>query len=185
MELINGLTLRQHEELSKPLDIDGIHEHIRVRKDNQRNFRHEYVRLRLSEIYGHNGWSEQNLELEEIERNVDKEGWWTFAYRARQRLIIHHPEGDRTYDGAGAWGTRASFVKCLEKWEVCSDAMNGAQSIALCRAAKSLGTQFGLSFYADNPAEFVMGESLPQQALRERLDCDGEQQELPDQEDRE
>lgn len=180
MELINGLSIRQHEELSKPLDTDGIGEHIRVRKDDQKNLRHEYIRLRLNEIYGHNGWSEQNLELEEIERNVNKEGWWTFAYRARQRLIIHHPDGDRTYDGAGAWGKQANFVNCLEKWEVCSDAMNGAQSIALCRAAKSLGTQFGLSFYADNPSEFQMQESLPHQAFREREAGDGEPQELPD-----
>jgi hypothetical protein len=183
MEFINGLTPKQHEELSKPLDLRSIREHTRTRKDNQRNLRHEYVRLRLNEIFGHTGWSEQNLELVEIEKCVDKEGWWTYAYRARQRLIIHRPDGDRTYDGAGAWGTRASFVNKLEKWEVCSDAMNGAQSIALCRATKSLGTQFGLALYADDPEAFPARHSLPYEEYLHQHSDNIEQPELPEEDD--
>lgn len=175
METINGLTLRQHEELSKPLDISTITEHIKKRGDGQINLRHEYVRHLLNYFYGHHGWSEENLELREVINIKDRQGWYSIGYMARQRLIIHMKgEPDRVYDGAGAWGQTADSVNRTPVWDLVSDVVNGAQSVALCRAAKSLGTRFGLAFYADNPDKFPTVHSLPHQALRARLDAEAE-----------
>ena len=181
MNLINGLTLRQHEELSKPLDSSIP---IDLRSDGQKRVSHEFVRHLLNKIYGHHGWSEVNLELREIVNARDKLGFYSIGYMARQRLTIHTVQGDRFYDGAGAWGCTADDKNRMPLWDLVSDAANGAQSVALSRATKSLGTRFGLALYADNPDTFPTGHSLPHQALRERLDAEAEterEQETPTQ----
>lgn len=175
MKTINGITLRQHEELSKPLDKDIP---LKIRHDKQKQVPHEFVRHLLNHFYGHNGWSEKCLELREITNRTDSSGWYNLGYLARQRLIVHTAQGDRIYDGAGAWGVRLDPHNHTPEWELTSDVVNGAQSVALCRASKSLGTRFGLALYAEIPDEFPTGHSLPYQILREELDAEAEREVL-------
>jgi hypothetical protein len=180
MDNVNGLSPAQVVELLHPLE-DGPH--IQQDASGKRRLRHEYIRARLIQIFGFNGWGEQDLELTPIYEGKEKTGWVTVAYRARQRLIIRNPDGSvRTFfDGAGAWGSASSNSNRLTLWEVHSDAMNGARSVAFCRAAMSLGTQFGLSLYAEHPETAIVGYSLPHQVphIYEAGDIEGEQQGIP------
>ncbi len=185
MDTVNGLSAAQVQELLQPLEYgDHVEE-----KDGQYRLRHRYIRARLTQIYGFNGWGEQDLELTLIHENTDKStGETVVASRARQRLIIRNPDGSvrTSYDGAGSWGTAATRSKRAAVWEIHSDAMNGARSVAFCRAAMSLGQQFGLSLYTENGAhdqgEFTVGYSLPHQSLSHLYgagDIEGEQEEIP------
>lgn len=172
----------QQEELHKPFDFQNTAEHVIERvSDKQINLRQEYVRARLIEIYGHHGWSEQDLELSEVENSKDEQGFYTVAYRARQRLIVYPPElkgGSRSFDGAGAWGRASSKANRVSVWELHSDVINGARSVAFCRAAKSLGTQFGLSFYSNDATAFKVRYSLPLRFLKEQAEMNTKAEQL-------
>ena len=136
-DAVNGLSHAQIQELLKPFD-DRI---VEPRKsDGQKVVPHDYVRGRLSEIFGPLGWSEQQLELTQVAtgadgiadaRYVDSDSVMRYiAYRARVRLIIHNPDGStRTFwDGAGAWGQGRTVRDNDQRaiWDLHSDAMNGA-----------------------------------------------------------
>lgn len=181
METINGLTPRQHAELSKPMDSDIP---LKLRYDGQKQVPHEYVRLLLNRIYGHGGWSEKTLEMTQIVKRTDSDGWFEVGYSARVRLIIHGKDGnDRIYDGAGAWGVRVEPRNHTPEWELTSDAMNGALSVALSRASKSLGTRFGLALYARDPDSFPVEHSLPYLEWYEQHVVAPEQLDLTDHEE--
>lgn len=164
MDTVNGLSPAQIEELLKPFD-ESI---VEPRKsDGQKVVPHDYVRGRLSEIFGPLGWSEQQLELTQVAtgadgiadaRYVDADSVMRYvAYRARVRLIIHNPDGStRTFwDGAGAWGQGRSVRDNDQRaiWDLHSDCMNGALTVAFVRATKNLGNQFGLSLYTSDAVE--------------------------------
>lgn len=103
MDTVNGLSAAQVLQLLEPLQ-NG--EHIEQLDNGQWRLHHAYVRARLTQIFGFNGWGEQDLELAVVHESHDKQGFFTVAYRARQRLIIRNEDGSvRTFfDGAGAWG---------------------------------------------------------------------------------
>src|SRR5207253_654374 len=68
MDAVNGLSHAQIQELLKPFD-DRI---VEPRKsDGQKVVPHDYVRGRLSEIFGPLGWSEQQLELTQVATGAD------------------------------------------------------------------------------------------------------------------
>jgi hypothetical protein len=113
---------------------------------------HDYVRARLSEIFGPLGWSEQHLEVTEVPAG-DGGRLKFLAYRARVRVTIH-PHGTPVayWDGAGAWGQGRDLRESgpTSIWDLHSDCMNGALSVAFLRATKNLGHAFGLFLYARN-----------------------------------
>lgn len=163
---------RQVAELLKPFeafDNDELVDAITKRDtDQQINLHHAYLRARLNEIFGFLGWGEQDLELTQIGQGEELDKRMSVAYRARQRLIIRNPDGSvRTfYDGAGAWGTRREIGSHKSLWDLHSDCMNGARSVAFARAAKNLGTQFGLSFYTDDRESIEVRYSIPHQIVQ-------------------
>jgi hypothetical protein len=151
----NGLSPVQIEELLKPFN----HDIVETRKnDEQKVVPHDYVRGRLSEIFGPLGWSEQTLELTEVPSgDTVSPGLRSVAYRARVRLIVHNPDGSTRafWDGAGAWGQSRSLRgnTPMAIWDLHSDCMNGALSVAFARASKNLGNQFGLCLYTSDSIE--------------------------------
>jgi hypothetical protein len=169
---------RQIEELLKPFETFGNDDLIEaiVKRDNDKqiNLHHAYLRARLIEIFGPFGWGEQDLELTRVGQGEEQYGNMAIAYRARQRLIIRKPDGSvRTFfDGAGAWGTQREVRDQKSLWDLHSDCMNGARSVAFARAAKNLGTQFGLSFYTDDRESIKVRYSLPHQILQEQEEMD-------------
>lgn len=154
--------------------------------DGQLIVPHDYVRARLSEIFGPLGWSEQHLELTEIPTGEDGRSDTRFvAYRARVRVIIRNPDGSpgAFWDGAGAWGQGRSMRGKAPTaiWELHSDCMNGALSVAFLRATKNLGNQFGLGLYSpERPRGFTVRYFLTHPIPHEYPagDVDGEQPEL-------
>lgn len=121
--------------------------------DGQRILPHHWVRARLSEIFGPLGWSEQTLELTEVPAG-DGGRLKFLAYRARVRVIIRNPDGSpgAFWDGSGAWGQGRDLREAgpTAIWDLHSDCMNGALSVAFLRATKNLGNAFGLSLYDDD-----------------------------------
>jgi hypothetical protein len=178
------LTQRQYEELLKPFEQfenDDLIEAITKRdNDRQINLHHTYIRARLIEIFGPFGWGEQDLELTEVGQGRELNNNMAVAYRARQRLIIRNSDGSvRTFfDGAGAWGTQREIHNPKSLWDLHSDCMNGARSVAFCRAAKNLGTQFGLSFYTDDRETIKVRYSLPHRILQEQAEMDAKAEQL-------
>lgn len=164
---------QQLDDLLAQPDFDGMDPRIFQRADKQINLKHHYIRSRLIEIYGPHGWSEEDLELKCIRDHRDERSGETIvAYMARQRLTVYPAGGDpRSFDGGGAWGTAmgggGQNGTGRTVWDMHSDALNGARSVAFCRAAKSLGPQFGLSFYDDDPTAFQVRYCLPRDIQRQ------------------
>jgi hypothetical protein len=154
----------QIQALLEPFDYGGIVE--KRESDGQLLVRHEYARARLSEIFGPLGWSEQTLELTEVPTGDDGQSVNKYvAYRARVRVTIHPNGAPAAYwDGAGAWGQgRDVREKKTYIWDLHSDCMNGALSVAFLRATKNLGAQFGLPLYSQDRPVFNARFYLPYQ----------------------
>lgn len=167
--------------------------------DNQLIVPHDYVRARLGEIFGPLGWSEQHLEVTEVPTGDDGRSDSRYiAYRARVRIIIRNPDGTpgAFWDGAGAWGQGRTMRDKAKTaiWDLHSDCMNGALSVAFLRATKNLGNQFGLGLYSperEGPGftvRYFLTHSIPHEYPAG--DIDGAQQQLdmgytadPDQEE--
>lgn len=177
----NFLSDAQLAELLKPFDI----EYIRNRdSDEQLVVAHDYVRGRLSEIFGPLGWSEQTLELTQVYTGDGSREDTTYAaYRARVRVTIHpHGTPAAFWDGAGAYGQGRSVLKreTAKIWDLHSDVMNGALSVAFLRATKNLGNQFGLCLYrGERESGYIVQEFIPYPPPGEVPDgLDAEQQQL-------
>lgn len=158
------LSKQQLDALLEPFDY-GIVE--KRESDGQQIVPHEYVRARLSEIFGPLGWSDQTLELTEIPTGDDgRTDSRYIAYRARVRVTIHpHGTPAAVWDGAGAWG-QGRTMRNMPKtaiWDLHSDCMNGALSVAFLRATKNLGPQFGLTLYSQDYPAYTPRFFLPYQ----------------------
>lgn len=121
------------------------------------------VRRWLMRIFGVGGWSEDTLEctlLREHSRN-DEGGKprHSAAYRARVRLTICAPCGHEIahFDGGAVHG----MTNMPSYADAHDEAMKGAMSGALKRAAMNLGDQFGLSLYNGGSTERVVLDMLP------------------------
>jgi hypothetical protein len=168
MNTVNGLSHAQIKELLEPFDHNIVGQR---ESDNQLIVPHDYVRARLSEIFGPLGWSEQTLELTEVPTGDDGKSFNRYvAYRARVRIIIRNPDGTpgAFWDGAGAWGQGREARDKTAIWDLHSDCMNGALSVAFLRATKNLGNQFGLTLYStarsspEFPVRYFLTHPLPQ-----------------------
>lgn len=139
--------------------------------DGQKVVPHEYVRARLSEIFGPLGWSEQILELTELPTGDDGRADSRYAaYRARVRVTLHpHGTPAASHEGAGAWGQGRSMRDKTKTaiWDLHSDCMNGALSVAFLRATKNLGAQFGQTLYTDGRPIFTPRFYLPYETIDE------------------
>lgn len=181
METHYGISSEQAKELLQQLDVDKV-----VDKGNRRILHHWHVRRTLLRVFGPTGWGEQDLadpyQMEDKQENFGKEGTFrTLIYRARQRLIIRRPDGavQTFFDGVGVWGKAYRLTQdSPPEWELHNDAINGARSVALARAAISLGDQGGLGIYAVDEPDFTVGYFIPHQVPHEYRSGDGEQQEL-------
>jgi hypothetical protein len=184
MDTVNGLSAAQVQQLLAALE-EGPH--LLREKSGKLRLHHAYIRARLTQIFGFNGWGEQNLGLNKIVDESDRHGERLVAYAAQIRLIIRNDDGSvrNFFDGAGAWGVACPHDRRAIIWEMHSDAMNGASTVALCRAVINLGEQFGLSIYStngDDPYRFGVGYSLPHQPLSHLYgagDTDPEQEGIP------
>lgn len=182
MDTVNGLNAAQISELLKPFDPSIIETR---KSDEQQVVPHDYVRGRLSEIFGPLGWSEQTLELTEVPTGDDGRADSRFiAYRARVRVTIHpHGKPVAYWDGAGAWGQGRSVRDKTQNqthtaiWDLHSDCMNGALSVAFLRATKNLGNQFGLCLYSSDPERpgYQIGGFLTHPPLDECPPDEGQQ----------
>jgi hypothetical protein len=161
MDTVNGLSAAQVQALLEPL-ADGPW--IQKENSGKVRLRHEYVRAQLTRIFGFNGWGMQNLGLNLIADIFDSSsGERVVIYGAQTRLILRNDDGSTRnfFDGSGAWHSVSTRSKQVALGELHSDAMNGAASVALCRAVINLGEQFGLTFYTDNLPTATVGYSLP------------------------
>lgn len=175
------LNAAQVEALLKPYDFNLTE--LR-QSDGQKIVPHEWVRARLTEIFGPTGWSEQILELREIDlgrdfgRNFKEAGYVAVAYTSQVRVTIRNPDGSLAtfWDGAGAWGVERDDKSRIPIWEMHSDCRNGALSVAFLRATKNLGPQFGLSLYSQDRPSFNPRYYLPYESTYlPPEDGDGEQ----------
>lgn len=176
----HALNDEQLKELLKPFNHNIV---THRESDSQRIVPHDYVRGRLSEIFGPLGWSEQTLELTEVPAG-DAVKFKYVAYRARVRVTIH-PHGTPVayWDGAGAWGAGRDLREAapMTIWELHSDCMNGALSVAFLRATKNLGNQFGLCLYGPDPEHpgYTVRKFLSHPAPPEDEDVEQPQLDLP------
>lgn len=154
------LNAAQVEALLEPFNYAFVEERD---SDGQKMVRHEYVRARLTEIFGPLGWCEQTLELTEVGTSSERNGSMYVAYRARVRVIIRNPDGTpgAFWDGAGSWGVSRGARDPKSLAELHSDCMNGALSVAFLRATKNLGPQFGLPLYSEDRPVFNPRYYLP------------------------
>lgn len=123
------------------------------------------VRAMLTRIFGYARWSEEALSHELVfetsrpllnpETGKEDGTWWTVCYRSRVRLTVAAPDGTvlcrHTQGGAGTQsGT--------DRGRLHHEAVATADSMALKRAAKNLGEQFGLSLYGNRGGqELIFG----------------------------
>ena len=175
------LTDAQVTALLEPFDYNIVEQR---KSDGQQIVPHEYVRARLSEIFGPLNWSEQTLELKEIDlshfsRSSEEAGYYAIAYSALVRVTVRYPDGSPggSWDGAGAWGVERDRKKPTPIWEMHSDCRNGALSVAFLRATKNLGAQFGQTLYSQGQPiytpRFYLLHPPPAEPMQPTLDPEG------------
>lgn len=122
------------------------------------------VRAHLTRIFGYGGWDFQVLDLLEIEtqqtgtigaKGADKPRW-SSVYRCTGRLTIRDPEGGAygavIYEDAAVGASTNQTTPGDAHDLACKSAVSGA----LKRCAVNLGTQYGLSLYAEGTLHDVI-----------------------------
>ncbi len=150
---MNGLTDEQIRELLKPLDPI----HVYFDRDGLRRVKVQYVRMRLTQIFGFTGWGEEIISNALVDEYKEpRTGQSVVTFRAHVRLHIHPPRGRSTFfDGVGVFEGGQGGGPDNKRGRVLSVAQTkhmvsmGASSFALCRAALSLGDQFGGALHLD------------------------------------
>lgn len=153
-----ALNTRQVEQLLQPINPK------RVLRDGKgmAHVAQQDVTAHLSRVFGFTGWDKEILHEElifESERhNAGKPtGRWDVAYRVRMRLIIKDPDGTVvTVKEDGSVGTAQNQTR----GEAHDLAYKSAISLALKRAAKDLGDQFGLSLYSKGDLNALVKATL-------------------------
>lgn len=155
-----GFTRRQVLALHQSL---GEHH---VREDRQGNSYIEqwFVRAQLTRLFGDGNWDLEyprpatlvSVTDRMVGRKKDEPGQ-NVIYVATARLTVRSPDGEQTVVVEGSAAGEATMgVASLGD---CHDgAVKNAESYALKRAAMNLGTQFGLSLYADGSLNDVTGD---------------------------
>lgn len=170
-----SLNNAQRAQLLRPLNSG------RVKKREGMSYLEAFdVKAHLTRIFGFGGWSAEvlssDLVFEELAAKANKSGKfnWDVAYKVVLRLTIHGigPDGcDVTYTEAAIGASHQP-----DRGEAHDMAVKTAESDALKRAAINLGTQFGLSLYANGATRDIVGRTLDL-----AIDvADDTQQDLPD-----
>jgi hypothetical protein len=151
---IRPLTIRQRNGLIGNLRKDRV-------KHKQDNAKLSYLEswdviATLIKVFGYGGFSSEMLDstVLKVETDVPKPGGGTTNFRATVmctvKLTIH--QTGAVYTEAAAASQSGSQIG-----EVVDFALKTAESDALKRAARFLGTQFGLSLYNDGDLTDVVG----------------------------
>lgn len=118
------------------------------------------IEAHLTRVFGFEGW-DKDISYEliyEYQKDTTRTGGWYVAYSAKCRLEIRDPEGVHvTSKEDGAVGDAQNQPQRGSAHHL---ALTSAVSTALKRAAKGLGTQFGLSLYNRGSLLPVVGSSL-------------------------
>jgi hypothetical protein len=136
---------RQVQQLLAPINGKRV---LRDGKGQAHVAQHD-VTAHLNRIFGFAGWDKEILHEElvfEQERNTNGKpaGRWDVCYRVRIRLIVRDADGvEQTRKDEGSVGTAQNQTRA----DAHKLAYTSAISLALKRAAKDLGDQFGLSLY--------------------------------------
>lgn len=153
------LNAMQYEQLLKPLNPS------RVAKRQQAGRNLSYleawdVKAHLIRIFGFGGWSWNVLTADLAYEDHNEKGQWQVGYKVIGVLTI--PSLHCTY-------TEASIgsASLPQRGEAHDMAVKTAESDALKRAAINLGTQFGLSLYADGRLDDVVMKTLDREAPSE------------------
>lgn len=146
---------RQYEQLLKPLNPS------RVAKRSQAGRSLSYleawdVKAHLNRIFGFLNWSADVVSADLAFEDHNEKGQWQVGYKVVLRLTI-----GSTYDPDCTYTEAAVGSASLpQRGEAHDMAVKTAESDALKRAAINLGTQFGLSLYADGATRDVVGMTL-------------------------
>jgi len=112
------------------------------------------VRAMLTRIFGFAGWSLRQLhEPRMLFQRERSDGKIAVCYLCSVAIILHLDSGDVEYSGVG---THVSVMGENALGDAHDSALKSADSAALKRAAINLGTQFGLSLYADGATSDIV-----------------------------
>ena len=140
-----AFSLRQVQQLLQPINPKRV---LRDGKGQAHVAQHD-VTAHLNRLFGFAGWDKEILHEElvyEQERttNGKPSGRWDVCYRVRLRLVIKDADGvEQTRKDEGSVGAAQNQAR----GDAHKLAYTSAISLALKRAAKDLGDQFGLSLY--------------------------------------
>ena len=142
----------QYEQLLKPLNAS------RVAKRSQAGRSLSYleawdVKAHLIRIFGFGGWSWDVHEAVLAFEEQNEKGQWNVGYKVVGSLRINDLFCTYTEAAVGS-------ATLPQRGEAHDTAVKTAESDALKRAAINLGTQFGLSLYADGATRDVVGKTL-------------------------
>ena len=141
---------QQYEQLLKPLNPS------RVAKRSQAGRSLSYleawdVKAHLNRIFGFLNWSADVVESSLAFEDQNEKGQWQVGYKVTLRLSVM---------GATYTESAVGAASLPQRGEAHDMAVKTAESDALKRAAINLGTQFGLSLYADGATRDVVGKTL-------------------------
>lgn len=149
----------QYQQLLKPLN------EARVAKRQQAGRNLSYleawdVRAHLNRIFGFLNWSAEVLTADLAFEEKNEKGQWNVGYKVVLQLTV------------GRYPTTASYTEAAvgsaslpQRGEAHDMAIKSGESDALKRAAMNLGTQFGLSLYANGSLRDVIGKTLDREQI--------------------
>ena len=114
------------------------------------------VRAHLNRLFGFGGWDMEVTRLALAFETERAAGRYDVCYTASVRLTVRGRDGGACCyeDAATGFGANQS------RGDAHDLALKSAVSTAMKRAATSLGDQFGLSLYRDDPSEPAVGGVL-------------------------
>lgn len=144
----------QYQQLLKPLN------EARVAKRQQAGRNLSYleawdVRAHLNRIFGFLNWSAEVLTADLAFEEKNEKGQWNVGYKVVLQLTVGHYPTTASYTEAAV-----GSASLPQRGEAHDMAIKSGESDALKRAAMNLGTQFGLSLYANGSLRDVIGKTL-------------------------
>lgn len=159
-------TPAQLKQLTAPLPRDAVK--TRRQAGSQLAYvEGQYVIDALNKIVGFGMWDHRVVEVvcvaEEKTQTKSGRDAWDVAYRATVRLTVRNDEGAQcVHEDVGGDGSRLP-----SRGDAHENALKGAVTDALKRAARCMGEQFGLSLYGDLSKVDVEPEKTKEQLAAE------------------
>ena len=120
------------------------------------------VEAHLDRIFGFEGWDkflpDVTLIFEDITKMKSGKDGWNVCYRATVRLEAYSPDGGLAKVSEDASTGEATQPSRADAHDL---ALKSAVSVALKRAAKGLGDQFGLSLYDHGSTDPLVKKVVP------------------------